>query len=71
MSSGNAPSLTYGRDLAHNKPMLLAVAPSKPPRPTPPASGQRRPDLVAPEQPLPGSKSAEPLCGQMSRGIET
>jgi hypothetical protein len=33
----------------HNKPMLLTVNPSKPPRPTPPASGQRRPDLLAPE----------------------
>jgi len=32
-------------------------------RPTPPARGQRRPDLVAPEHEhlLPGSKSAEPL----------
>jgi predicted nuclease of predicted toxin-antitoxin system len=28
----------------------------------PPASGQRRPDLVVPEHLLPGSKSAEPLA---------
>jgi hypothetical protein len=45
----------------HNNPMLLSVETPRPPRPTLPASGQHRPDLAAPENLLPGSKSAEPL----------
>jgi len=44
-----------------NNPMLLSVETPRPPRPTLPVNGQRRPDLVAPEHLLPGSKSAEPL----------
>jgi len=43
--------------------MLLTVKLSRPPRPSPPASGRPRPDLLPPEHLLPGSKSAEPLCG--------
>jgi hypothetical protein len=46
-----------------NNPMLLSVETPRPPRPTLPVNGQRRPDLVAPEHLLPGSKSAEPLGG--------
>jgi hypothetical protein len=52
-----------------NNPMLLSVETPRPPRPTLPVNGQRRPDLVAPEHLLPGSKSAEPLCRHSCEGM--